>query len=179
MLGDKNALTIVARVSGYGSEYEISVTCPSCEEKSKHEFDLSLVEEKEFSNIEELPLKHNGDDTFTTTLMKTKAEVTFRLLNGKDEAEIIKGLSDKKIVREEKNVTSQLKRIIVSVNGSQDRNIISSFVDNLPVVDAKLLRNLSKKVSPDIDMKQGFECPSCGHEEEVEIPFTVEFFWPK
>lgn len=179
LLGDKNALTIAARVSGYGSDYEISVTCPSCEEKCKHNFDLSLLREKEMVDIESLPLTDNKDGTFTAKMFKTDAEVTFRLLNGRDELAIVKSMNDKKIVREEKNSTSQLKRIIVSVNGETDKRFIDNFVDNLPVIDARLLRNLSKDVSPNVDMNQEFSCSNCGHEEEVEIPFTVEFFWPK
>jgi DNA-directed RNA polymerase subunit M/transcription elongation factor TFIIS len=179
LLGDKNALTIAARISGYGADYGITVTCPSCEEKCKHEFDLSLIEEKETTSLSELPVSQNEDGTFTANLLKTDATVIFRLLTGKDEIEIVKSLADKKIVREERNSTSQLKRIIVSVNGQTDKRVIEQFVDNLPVVDAKLLRNLSREVTPNVDMVQEFACPSCGHEEEVEIPFTVEFFWPK
>lgn len=179
LLGDKNALTIAARISGYGSDYEISVTCPSCEEKCSHSFDLAEIKEKEEKDISDLPITDNRDGTFTAKLFKTEAEVTFRLLTGKDELEIVKSLTDKKIVREEKNSTSQLKRLIVAVNGETNRKYIEQFVDALPVIDAKLLRNLSSDVSPNVDMVQEFSCSNCGHEEEVEIPFTVEFFWPK
>lgn len=179
LIGDKNALTMAARISGYGSDYDITVTCPSCQEKCKHKFDLSLVEEKELEDFSDLPIESQEDDLFTVSLLRTKAKVQFRLLTGKDEADIVKSISDKKITREEKNSTSQLKRILVSVNGNSDKRIIDNFVDSLPVIDAKLLRGLLKKVTPDVDMKQDFECSKCGHEEEVEIPFTVEFFWPK
>lgn len=179
LVGDKNALTMAARVSGYGPEYDITVTCPSCQEKCKHKFDLSLIGEKQLDDLSELPIESQEDGLFTVSLIKTKTKVQFRLLTGKDEADIVKSMSDKKIVREEKNSTSQLKRIIVSVNGETDTRIIDNFVDCLPVIDAKLLRGLLKKVTPDVDMKQDFQCSKCGHEEEVEIPFTVEFFWPK
>jgi DNA-directed RNA polymerase subunit M/transcription elongation factor TFIIS len=179
LIGDKNALTMAARISGYGSEYDIVVTCPSCQEKCKHKFDLSLIEEKQLEDFSDLPIESQEDGLFTVSLLRTKAKVQFRLLTGKDEADIVKSMSDKKITREEKNSTSQLKRILVSVNDNTDKRVIDNFVDSLPVIDAKLLRGLLKKVTPDVDMKQDFECSKCGHEEEVEIPFTVEFFWPK
>ena len=35
------------------------------------------------------------------------------------------------------------------------------------------------EVEPDVDMNQDFKCPMCGHSEEVEIPITVNFFWPE
>lgn len=179
LIGDKNALTIAARISGYGSDYEIALNCPSCEEKTKQSFDLSLIEHKELQAIEELPLNSHNNGLFTAELIKTNAEVTFRLLTGKDEAEIVKNLSNKTVVNEENGSTSQLRRMIVAVNGNTDKKVINSLIENLPVIDAKLLRSLLKKVTPDVDMSQEFSCPNCGHEEEVEIPFTVEFFWPK
>lgn len=179
LLGDKNALTVAARISGYGEDYEISVTCPSCEGKSKHSFDLSALEHKNTSALEDLGVNKTEHGTFTAKLLKTKAEVEFRLLTGKDEMEAISEMTSKTVKKEEANSTSQLKRIIVSVNGETNRGVINNFVDSLPVVDAKLLRSMVREITPDIEMKQHFECGSCGHEEEVEVPFTVEFFWPK
>ena len=35
------------------------------------------------------------------------------------------------------------------------------------------------EIDPDVIMKQDFKCPMCGHGEEVEIPITVNFFWPE
>jgi hypothetical protein len=43
-------------------------------------------------------------------------------------------------------------------------------------VDAKLLRGVVKRLTPDVDMRQTFSCSSCGHEGDMEVPFTVEFF---
>jgi len=33
--------------------------------------------------------------------------------------------------------------------------------------------------TPDIDMKQDFECAHCGHRGEVDVPISVGFFWPE
>jgi len=179
LLGDKNALTVAARISGYGADYQISVNCPSCEQKGKHSFDLSVLEQKQLKPLEDLTVEQTPHGTFLVTLMKTGARVQFRLMTGKDEAEMVGELTSKTVKKEENNSTSQLKRLIVSVNDNTDRRAIAQFVDNMPVVDAKLLRALVRNLTPDIDMRQDFTCSHCGHEEEVEIPFTVEFFWPK
>ena len=40
LVGDKNAILVAARISGYGSEYITQVQCPVCQERSKFEFDL-------------------------------------------------------------------------------------------------------------------------------------------
>ena len=179
LIGDKNAITVAARISGYGQNYTVSITCPECEEKNKHEFDLLLLGHTKQEDITKLPIVDNKNGTFTVPLMRTKVDVTFRLLTGKDEMEIVRSMADNKIAREEKNSTSQLKRVITAVGDVTDKKFIEKFVDNLTVVDAKLIRNLVKRMTPDVDMRQEFQCSSCGHEEEVEIPFTVEFFWPK
>lgn len=179
LLGDKNALTVAARISGYGQEYAVQVTCPSCEEKSKYEFDLSLVSSTEGQDLTELGVSKTDKGTFVLGLLRTSADVEFRLLTGRDETDMIQQASSKTVKKQEDNSTSQLKRLIVSVNGNTDRRVVSQFVDTMPVIDAKQLRSVVKRVTPDVDMKQDFVCASCGHEEEMEVPFTVEFFWPK
>ena len=41
VVGDRNAVLIAARVSGYGSDYSTSLTCPNCNTKSEFTFDLT------------------------------------------------------------------------------------------------------------------------------------------
>ena len=43
LLGDKNAIMIAARISGYGEQYNVNVTCPNCQASIEHEFDLSEI----------------------------------------------------------------------------------------------------------------------------------------
>lgn len=178
LVGDKNALTIAARISGYGPEYAVSVICPECEEKTKFTFDLSEMEPTEVTEPKSIGATLTESGTFMLQLIKTGVNVEFKLLTGKDESEILTEMNRTK-QKEENLSTSQLKRIIVSVEGQRDRGLISNFVDNLPVVDAKLLRGVVKRLTPDVDMRQTFSCSSCGHEGDMEVPFTVEFFWPK
>jgi len=178
LVGDKNALTVAARISGYGADYAISVTCPECGEKAKHSFDLSELKHKNNKEPETLGVTKTEKGTFVTRLLKTGVTVEFRLLTGRDEAEMVSEIT-KKTLKDENLSTAQLKRIIVSVEGETNRQIISNFVDAMPVVDAKLLRGLVKELTPDVDMTQEFTCQSCGHESDMEVPFTVEFFWPK
>ena len=44
LVGDKNAILIAARISGYGPEYNAKVTCPSCGANNKHEFYLDNLQ---------------------------------------------------------------------------------------------------------------------------------------
>ena len=38
--GDRNAIMIAIRISGYGANYEVDITCPECQTKRKSSFDL-------------------------------------------------------------------------------------------------------------------------------------------
>ena len=44
LIGDKNALVIASRVSGYGNDYNTTVTCPNCETKQDYSFDLNMAQ---------------------------------------------------------------------------------------------------------------------------------------
>src|SRR6056300_1411827 len=39
--GDRNALLVSLRITGYGADYDIEVDCPECGAKNKSTFDLS------------------------------------------------------------------------------------------------------------------------------------------
>jgi hypothetical protein len=179
LVGDKNAIMVAARISGYGPEYSFSLTCPECQEKSQEVFDLQEVRMKDVSEPEDIDVKSVSPGLFSTVLPRSKIEVVFRLLNGKDEAEVTKSFISSKSTEHESNSTAQLKRILVSANGVSDRRELSMFINNMPAIDARHLRSLVNDLSPNIEMKNDFSCSSCDYEEEVEIPFTVEFFWPK
>ena len=74
--------------------------------------------------------------------------------------------------------SDQSKAALGSVNGVTDRAKLAFFVDNMPGRDSLALRDKMKTVQPGIDMTQLFECDSCDHSEEVQIPISIEFFWP-
>lgn len=180
LLGDKNALIVAARISGYGASYKTTVTCPSCGSSVKHDFDLSKLQHHRCENLEDFSISKTSDGNFSFKLVKTGAVVEVRPLFGKDELELSELLEKKKKLNLPEEIsTTQMKSYIVSINGNKDKNFIKNFVDNMPALDARLVRNLYKEIMPGIDMKQDFVCSSCSFEQELEVPFTVDFFWPK
>jgi hypothetical protein len=181
LIGDKNAIVVAARVSAYGPEYETKVSCPACAATNEKTFDLSEVGFIEQTGLEDLGITKNDDMTFSILLPVTKVEATVKLMTGQDENRLasIRG-SKKKLSKDaEFSMTDQFKQFVVSVNGVEDRAQISSFIDNMPANDSRFLRLAYKKVVPNIDLQQYFECNSCGFEQEMEVPFTTDFFWPK
>ena len=181
LVGDKNALTIGARTTGYGSEYKINVTCPSCLTVGEHGFDLSKLKNvfPEEEELKEFGIERTQENTFFITLPTTKVKIEARLLTGKDEKAIE---AHRKMLKKhsgvEPGLTDQLKHIIVSANGETRRHIIEEFVENMPAMDSKFFRVCYAAITPNVEMKQDFSCSACGHEQEVNVPLTAQFFWP-
>ena len=176
--GDKNAIVTFLRVSGYGSDYEVEMDCPSCGETSNHTFDLSNLQMK---NLEIEPAVA-GDNRFNFQLPQTQINVEFRFLNSLQDKEIADA-QDKMKKRTQspidRNITTRLKNVIISIEGNTDQGYINQFVDNMNVRDSRALRKYMEDNTPDLDMEQEFECVHCGHRGEVDIPITVGFFWPE
>ncbi len=179
LVGDRNAILIAARISGYGADYETTITCPQCGTTQNHTFDLIDASEIRQSEIDANQITDNGDGTFTTTLPATKVEVSFRLLNGNDEKSLLNQIENaRKSKKEENTITRQLKQFVVSVNGDTSQETINYLVNNVPSSDSRYLRNLFARVTPDINLTQEFMCSECGYDSVMEVPLTADFFWP-
>jgi hypothetical protein len=180
LIGDKNAIVIAIRVSGYGNEYTTSVTCPACGVNQEFMFDLNECEAKDTADeTKDAGVVDNGDGTFNVALPRTEIDITFSLMTGREEKRLLKLLESSKRSKDgEHNVTQQLKTIIEQVNGDDDPKLISYVVENLPSLDSRYLRNAYKATNPDLDLTQEFACSECDHEQEMEVPLTADFFWP-
>ena len=66
---------------------------------------------------------------------------------------------------------------IVDIDGDDDRSKISLFVDSLPIMDSKYIRNFLRENEPSLDLKRSVIAPS-GELVSFEITFGVEFFRP-
>jgi len=179
LVGDRNAIIIAARISGYGADYTTSVTCPACETTGEFNFDLNKKRVHESSIDENLNLSLTETGNFKTVMPLSKFEVVFKLLKGKDEIYLTKLASNKAKGKLEDNLlTDQYKRMIVSVEGHTDPTVINSFVDNLPTKDSRFIRTCYKMVNPDVKIIDDYSCTACGFEQELEVPFGADFFWP-
>mgnify|MGYP001178534947 CR=1 FL=1 len=176
LAGDRNALMVALRVTGYGASYKVEVDCPACGERSKHSFDLGQLPVKRL----DLDPVSIGTNVFEAQLPLTKAKVRFKLLTGADEQEIMIAAERRKKQgqRSENLITQRLKYSIVSANGISDRTKIDMMVSNLPARDSLFLRKHIDKNEPGIDMSAWMDCPSCLEHSEVRLPLGAAFFWP-
>lgn len=176
IVGDRNAILVAIRITGYGPEYNVQVGCPVCGENVKHEFDLSQLEIK---RLDAQPIRV-GENLFSFTLPVSKKQVEFKLMTAEDEREVATILDRTKKLGAgtEATVTTRLLQSLVNVGGETDRSKLAQIVRNLPARDSRDLRIYIERISPGIEMVQSFTCSSCGEESEVEVPMGTEFFWP-
>jgi len=173
ILGDKNAIMVAARILAYGPEYTVEVIHPNTLDKFQHTFNLTDCPFKELSK----DIDYSSNE-FEIELPVSKAKLTFKLLTGKDEKDIIAELNSlKKIGKPPTEITTRLKKAILSVNGETTTGKINSFVDNMLSRDSLFLREEMARIAPDIMLEQEVELE--GETVTLDIPMSVDFFWPK
>ena len=179
LVGDKNAILVATRISGYGEMYNTQLTCPVCLSTSAHDIDLSELKLTTGKQAMEEKGIREEKGQFFVTLPKMKVEVGLRLTTGADEHKMIKTAEKKKKLNiPETPLTDQFRVIIQSVNGSENIGHLNEVINHMPAADSKYLRSVYSEITPNVDMTSEFQCPVCDHEEEVSVPFTAEFFWP-
>lgn len=183
LVGDKNAMLIQARKTGYGADYKTQVSCPNCNTLETLTYDLNECQIYDGGNsddtLKELGAMSTDRLTFRVTLPITKVEAEVRLMYGYDEMEIVKSQKNK-VRNKDLNsaITDNLKRVVVALNGIEDRNQIETFLEKMPASDARFLRKAVAQLTPTTKMLLDFDCSSCSHNDELEVPITATFFWP-
>ena len=179
LVGDKNALTIACRIYGYGPEYQTKFSCPSCGETQQHTFDLSELEHNNYlDNLSEFNAEVNYDkQTVMLPIPRTNTKLELRLL--KDDEDVSTTRKGKKAALNKFSITKHYERMIYSVNGNSDRAYIKSYISSMSALDSRFLRAAYGEIIPGVDFSCSFDCDSCGHDDEVEVPLNAEFFWPK
>lgn len=177
-IGDRNALLVATRITGYGSAYKVEVTCPECSAKQNHTFDLAELGIKRLKITPIAP----GLNQFEFTLPVSKKRVVFKFLNGKDEEEQALTADRRRRlmpdVPVENLVTARLEACIVSIEGVTDRNKINTFIRSMPALDSRTLRNYISDNEPGMDMTGEFTCAQCRADTRVSLPLGSSFFWP-
>ena len=183
LTADKNAIFIAARILAYGADYETNITCPKCGTTSKYTIDLQSFEAKEldWDSIQK------GKHTLTFTLPVGKQELEVKFLTHGDEKELEKILTSPELAKTkaltgvDSELTTRLKRVIVSVDGDTTKGKINETVDNMLSRDSLALRQYLKAMTPELDTSFTFKCGNreCGYEaEKMQLPITTQFFWP-
>jgi hypothetical protein len=172
LLGDKNAIMVAARILAYGPEYTCELINPLTDEKFEHTFNLADCPFKELD-------ESITENLFEVQLPASKIKIKYRLLTGKEEGLIEKDLKASKKIGNgvSPELTTRFRYLIKEVDGDNSQSVINNFSQNILARDSMFLREEMGKHAPDIDLTQEIDIE--GETVSVDIPMTVNFFWPK
>ena len=176
LAGDRNAIMIAIRITGYGADYTVETNCPECESRESTTFNLGKLPIKRLSAK---PVE-SGANLFSFKLPVSGKEVQFKFLTGKDDKEI--SIAQERLKKQgihlDNSVTSKLQFAIQTISGNSDKNLIANFVRNMPARDSLALRKFIENNEPGVEMRGWLECSACGEQSEVPVPVGAAFFWP-
>lgn len=169
--GDVEAILIFLRNTAFGPEYVFNLVDP----KTKKSFEQTILLDE--LDIKQPKIKPNSNGLFELNLPKSGVNVLCRLLTMKDTTELSNLRDQYPVNVTVPLVTKRLEKHIVSIDGNEDREFISQFVNTLPIADSKHIRNTMSDCEPKLDLGRVVIAPS-GEKVNVNITFGAEFFRP-
>lgn len=171
--GDRDAIMLWLRATGYGNMYPISV-----EDETGEMFDTEV----DLNELKTITLTHKPDENghFDFKLPVSSVVVKFKLLTIGEIDEINERV---KYEIEELNLPINntsiyyLAKQIVSINGETNPNTIRAFVETMRVGDTKALREYIESVNCGVDMNITVRTPRGGSVTRF-LPINFSFFWP-
>lgn len=177
LIGDRDALMLASRIYGYGEIYTIEVTTPS---GNKQKVNINL-EDIPFKEIDEsLITKNENSFHYVFTNRLGTYDIEFKLLTVGDQKIIDSKLKKMKVAgREDKQITTRLEQIILSVNGNSDSNFIKLFIENdFLAKDSRQFREHISKINPGPNLDIEVVDEVTGDSFRTDITIGPQFFWP-
>jgi hypothetical protein len=168
---DIEAILIFLRNTSFGPEYKINLVDP----KTNKTFETTII----LDELDITPTQHLPDENgmFTTKLPRSGSTVKLKPMTYTDIIELDKMVEQYPMGRVAPSITWRLNKIIQEVDGVSDREKIAPFIDTLPIVDSKYIRNFVRENVPSLNLQKVVYAPS-GERVMFNITFGVEFFRP-
>lgn len=152
--GDRMAILIWLRSTGYGSEYPIRVYSEKENKFIDVVFDLSTLKTKPIG------AKPDEKGEFDMVLPISKKRIKFKLLTGRDEKEISRKDEEwTKRGNESDRGRFLLEQQIVEVDGERDIVKILQEISRMPLKDSIEFKRYSNSIEPGIDFNITVETP--------------------
>lgn len=174
---DRLAILIALRVHTFGSSYGYSYRCHGCGANNKADCDLA-------TDIKPREVSDDLQEPILLQLPDAGNEVGLRFLRGADEDNIAKYAKKLTMASNDAGDPSLIQRMIsqcMTLDGedmSKRRAEVEKFVGRLTMTDSAEWRDALDSREPGIDITVYPECPHCGYQHEMGLPFTGEFFRP-
>ena len=175
LLIDRFYILLMLRTRSFGGRYDFPVRCQGCQVQFKANVDLA-------EDLEVHPMAEDVIEPFEATLPINGDTLQMRFLRGRDEARIARQAKRVRMQSSDPADPSYLYRLalqIVGING-KDVQIVEAerYVRQLDVGDSAEMRQKTDELEGGADTRIYIDCTSCGYINEMELPFTAEFFRP-
>jgi len=176
-IGDYQFLLHKLRIVTYGSDYKLSVICPTCGEINELNVNLGILETvvlpDNYQDLVEITLPRSGD------IVKLKFQ-TPRMLDtiSKEKREMKKQFPD---FKGDPTMLITLQNVIDEINGRKlTKQALQEYIKNAQMLDVQYLLQSVNKLSNcvGIDPIINFTCKECGAEGTASFRFTPEFLTP-
>jgi len=155
---DKLYLLLKVRENSFGTQYTVPYICEACEAKSDVTFDIGQFK---VNKIEE-----DLQDPREVHLEKINKKATVRFPRVRDEA----------FLADSTRIMDNMWRFVESIDGNNNKAVISKVIQKLPSKDVHLLMNEIFGSKYGLDTQGKFSCDHCGHTQTAELPIGTDFF---
>lgn len=171
---DRFYLLLALRTLCFGSNYTIQFKCSTCGASNKHVVDIT-------KDLTEKTADENSVEPVPIDLPDAGVTITMRYRRGIDEVEELRVARQAEARGEDGTpLQEQLRRRIVEIDGETEINPLKKmdFIRSLTATDSLKIRSVLNEVEPGVDLTIHPECTRCNASNELEVPFTNEFFRP-
>lgn len=177
LVTDRFYLLLALRTTTFGPNYNFGYKCQYCGAQHKEKVDI----------LTDLTEKTAAPDLIEPILCKLTedgSELGLRLLRCADEDSLTRMAKRAKVSAQQEGqdvgYISRLALHVVTKNGVEFTDALErqEFVKMLTAGDALDIRACLEKAEPGIDLTLNLECGTCNAMNEVDMPFTADFFRP-
>lgn len=171
-IGDRNAIMIWLRATGYGEMYPVTLF---------DENDVPFDTEINLNDLrtKKLSVQPDAEGLFEYQYPLCRARIKFRLLTCGMLDEIEKMVESDKAMGvpiDNTNIYTS-ERIIVEVNGDRNRDTIKAFANSIRIGDEKKFNEYVDSIESGIDLNIEVRTPG-GGSIKTFLPLNIKFFWP-
>ena len=175
LTGDKLALIIFLRVSGFGEKYTQMVWDNELKKSVEGEIDLTKLKHKKLS------VNPDENGLFDFVLPQSKQKIKFKFLTTNDEKIINqKNINFQDRTNSKENFTPilRLEQSIQEIDGEKDKMKLSNAIKRMNIMDIRKLNKYIGEIEPGLDFKTTARTPG-GASIECFLRITSSFFWPE
>jgi len=172
LVGDRNAIMIWLRATGYGEMYPVTLF-----DENGEAFETEL-------NLNELKTKNLGAEpdeegffNYHFKLSNVQAKFKFPTCGEVEEIDKLVEFEKENGILINNSSTYLLEKMIVEINGSRDKNAIKDFVSSIRIKDGKDFNKYAESIECGIDLNITVGTPG-GGSVDTFLPLNLGFFWP-